>query len=121
MSSNILEKIETKNSNAFDYQNKLMKSLTNLDEDIFVKHQGRIQEKTQNLTKDGIKFCVIDEKEEAKISYEFEVEKEEEAYIYFLGINLDKTIVSINGEEIPCAFAGNSNKMVPLGKYNIRR
>ena len=121
VSSNILEKIETKNSNAFDYQNKLMKSLTNLEEDIFVKHQGRIQEKTQNLTKDGIKFCVIDEKEEAKISYEFEVEKEEEAYIYFLGINLDKTIVSINGEEIPCAFAGNSNKMVPLGKYNIRR
>lgn len=80
----VLEKVESENFNVFEYQNKFVKNLTDLNEDIYIKHNGEINIKTENIKKDKFDYERIDENEEAKIIYEFEVEQNEEAYIYLL-------------------------------------
>ena len=83
-SDKILEEIEAENMNTFEYQNKFAKSLTNFDEDIFIKHEGKITEKTENINKNGYEYQKIDNEKEAKVIYEFEAERNEECYFYLL-------------------------------------
>ena len=103
------------------HKNEFLKTLTSLDENLFIKHKGEIKETTENLKNDGIKYTKINEEEEAKIIYEFEIEQSEETYMYLLGINLDRIIIKLNEKEIGSSFSGYSNKMIPLNKYNVRR
>lgn len=82
VSENVIEDVKIDETNAFVNQNNFLKNITNLEEDIFTSQKGKINKITNNLIADDKKYTVINEDEERSLIYEFEIEKEEEAYLY---------------------------------------
>ena len=76
--------IEISKVNPFENYNSIIKVLSKTGRDIYTKHIGIINEDRSNLTKDNVTYKRIDNKRQAKLTYEFEAEKDENAYMYIL-------------------------------------
>lgn len=120
-SKGVLEDIEFDSYDALKNQNMLLKKIANLDEDIYVKNNGKITEKIENLRKnDEENYIKINKEEPGKAVYEFEIEQNREIYFYISwGINLDSLDFFVNGEKINGGLEGGFNKMIDLGKFEV--
>ena len=116
----ILQEVQENGCNSFLYQNALLKKVAGLDEDIFEMHEGEITKVIHNLQQNGSKYNRIDSNV-ASITYEIEIEKCGEAYMYIPnGDRLDYVDIYVNGiMQSPDQFA-KFNKMIQLGRHDIR-
>lgn len=118
VSKNILNNVQIVD-NAFEYQNSIIKSASGLDKDIFTSHQGAINESTFNICKNQQYYLRENNEEEGILSYEFEIEKPQNAYLYLLGYKLQDLEIYINGEQVPYRRYGGYNRMIPFGKHEV--
>ncbi len=86
VSKNVLNKLETEEG-VYEVQNSLMRNITGLEEDVFVKHVGNIEkevidcEEREFETEGKTFFEYSRNKEQAsKLIYNFEVEQDENVY-----------------------------------------
>lgn len=70
--------------NPFENYNNIIKVLSKTGIDIYTKHLGTINEDISNLSKDNATYRRVSNDKESKLTYEFEAEKDENAYIYIL-------------------------------------
>ena len=88
--------------------------MTGLDEDVYIKHSGPIIRTTENLDNNK----KVDKDQDAKIIYEFQVENDDDLYIYFLKNIEGSAGIYINGEE-KINIETKQNEMLNLGKGKI--
>ena len=118
--STILEEAEFDEDNAFKTQNNLLKKIAGREEEIFEKHQGKISRIFENIKIQDYRFQKENDEEAASVTYEFEIEKEENVYFYIaLGTGLEEIKVTMNGKSLGKPRYGNFNKMFELGKHEI--
>lgn len=119
----ILETVEMNREKSFENQSKILKKLTNLNDEIFEKHQGKITKTLQNLeenSENAENYKKINPEEEAIVKYEFEIERPEEAYFYIPFATELKTVeIYVNGEKLSRRYGGSYNRMILLGKRDI--
>ena len=101
-------------SDTFDLQNTILKSITGFDKDVYIKHNGEIIKNTENLDE----HKKIDKEKDAKVIYEFEVENENDLYLYFLKNNAGEAEIYVNGEK-QVDLETDKNEMLNLGKRKL--
>lgn len=120
--------------NTFELQNIILKNMTGLNEDVYIKHEGEIKFTVEGFYDDrGVYRIIKDEAdtEESdnvedsnnekvhKITYEFEVEKEDQVYAYLVAECNDKIKIFINDEEVKRDNSYIEDETVDLGKRQI--
>lgn len=118
------------NNNTFELQNEILKNMTGLNEDVYIKHNGELKEELQGMKKyenvkenfqglDNIENMYEKIAEEGKIIFEFEVEKDDNIYIC-MQANTDKAVtLNISGEKNPRQISLKNNNMINLEKRRI--
>ena len=101
-------------SDTFNLQNTILKSMTGFDKDVYIKHNGEITKKTYNLEE----HKKVDKEKDAKIVYEFEVENENDLYLYFLKNDAGKSEIYVNGEK-QINLDTDQNEMLNIGKRKL--
>ena len=71
----VINNVDIEYKNAFNYQNKILKNLTNLNDDIFIEHKG--------VSKKSKDYIYINE-DNTKTKYEFIAEQNNDVYMYLL-------------------------------------
>ena len=102
------------NDNTFELQNEMLRNMTNVQEDVYKKHEGEINEKIEEIDKEGIRYIVNGEN--PKITYEIESESNDNMYIYLLAKGDNGVNVFIDGEESLKHSAFANNEMINVGK-----
>lgn len=105
------------NNNTFELQNEILKNMANLDENVYTEHQGEITQTIEDIEQNGTSYVKVGEN--AKITFEFEAESEENIYMYMLAESSYGISVYINGEETTKYTGYASNEMINIGKRNI--
>ena len=95
------------NKNTFEIQNEILKSATGIDEDVYIKHVGEIENTNQKV------------EEGSKIVYEFKVQNTGNIYLYLLANAQNGFKVNINGEEIWIYGTFLNNGMISIGPREI--
>ncbi len=95
------------NKNTFELQNEILKSATGIDEDVYIKHVGEIENTNQKLEEGG------------KVVYEFKVQNTGNIYLYLLANAQNGFKVNINGEEIWIYATFLNNGMISIGPREI--
>lgn len=102
------------NENTFELQNEMLKNMTNIQEDVYKKHEGEINEKIEEIKKEGKRYIV--DGENPKITYEIEAESNDNMYLYLLAKGDNGVNVFIDGEESLKHSAFANNEMINVGK-----
>ena len=119
----ILNKFEEK-ENLYETQNLLMKNISGNNENIFIKHKGKVKEELINLKEDSIiredgesiVYNIENKEKEAKLIYKFEAQQEGDTYITFEANKQLKMIIYINDKEINIANTKDGLNILNLGK-----
>ena len=101
-------------SDTFNLQNTILRSMTGFDKDVYIKNNGEITKKTYNLDE----HKKVDKEKDAKIVYEFEVENENDLYLYFLKNNAGTAEIYVNGER-QIDLETDQNEMLNIGKRKL--
>ncbi len=105
------------NTNTFELQNEMIKNMTNIQEDIYIKHKGKIEERIEEIQKNGRKYTTNEEN--PKIIYEFEAENSNDIYAYLLASSNKGINININGQESIKRQSFTGNEMISIGKKEI--
>lgn len=105
------------NTNTFELQNEMIKNMTSIQENIYIKHEGKIEERLEEIQKNGTKYTT--KEENPKIIYEFEVENNDDIYVYLLANSNKGMNININGEESIKRQSFSNNEMISIGKKEI--
>ncbi|MCI9365736.1 MAG: YfhO family protein [Clostridia bacterium] len=104
-------------NDTFYIQNDILKKLTNIDEEVYIKHRGEIIESNRDVKLENGNYVKIEFY--PALIYEFEVESEENLYVYLVAKEQKKSRIFINGEEKRKCFVLGNNEMINLGKRRI--
>lgn len=102
------------NVNTFELQNEMLKNMTDIQEDVYKKHEGEINEEIEEIEKNGIRYIV--DGENPKITYEIVSESNDNMYLYLLAKGDNGVNVFIDGEESLKHSAFANNEMINVGK-----
>lgn len=106
-----------KNDNTFELQNEILKNMTGIEENVYKMHNGTINNKAQGLEQIGEIYKK--KNDDAKIIYEFEIEKKDNAYIYIKAVSDENAKLYVNDEEMKNHESITENEMINLGKREI--
>lgn len=105
------------NYNTFTLQNEMLKNMTGIDREVYNEHKGEVKETIEGLDKEGIEYRNL--QENAKITYEMEVESTDNMYMYIIANSGLGTTIYINGVEIAAHSSMTNNEMINIGKREI--
>ena len=101
-------------SNIFETQNSILKSITGIDENVYNKHQGIISKNTNGIKeKDNIYIKMEDN---ANITYEIEAESNDNMYIHLLAKSNKNASVYVNDREVKKGMNYAYNEIINAGK-----
>lgn len=105
------------NSNTFELQNQILRSMTNIEDEVYKKHESEIKESINDIEKQDKVYKRNGEN--SKITYEFETESNDNIYMYILSSS-DKGIdVYINGKQSIKHAGGSNNETINIGKRKL--
>ena len=84
------------NDNTFELQNKILKNMTGIQEDVYTEHKGIMNKNVNGFETEKNKYKKINDN--AKITYEFTIENTETAYVYILAESDEFIEIYLNDE-----------------------
>lgn len=117
--SSVLDSNNLKGYSSFAFQNNILKNLTGLNDNVFVSHNKNPDMHLKNLIYNGKEYEKELFDEVAKITYDIEIERNEELYMYLIGDDLEGAKILVNGKNLNYSVIGNFNKMIDIGKFNV--
>lgn len=100
-----IKNIDMNTNDIFRLQNDILKNMSNMNENVYIKHVGKI-------TKD-------DSNSNEEIVYEFEVENDKDIYVYFDSNYEVSATIYCNGKTIGEYFTLTDDELIHLGKKEV--
>lgn len=119
VSKGVLDNSFESNGNAFEYQNHILYSMSNINENVFDNHKGNVKKSLINLKQNENEYIKENQNEKASILYELNIEKNDYLYLYLLGDYMEEMTIFVNEKDLELKLLGNKNKMLNLGRYEI--
>lgn len=108
--------------NSFENQNKILRNMTGINENVYKKHEGEIKRTITGLedkTKDDKQEAYKKSDEESRIKYEFKAESEDNIYIYLKADSDNDARIYINEKDNGKNYSFAYDKILNVGKKEV--
>ncbi len=117
VNKNIFDANTEEEKNQFEFQNEVIKKMSGIEENIYIPQKGKIDMSTSGISNNSFIYTKIND--DAKLTYEFEVESEDDLYVNFVAVGGENCKLYINGEEKRTIFNDSDSEIIDLGKRKV--